>query len=152
MVRLRPELPGGMAVSNVPGPPKPLHTLGGPIERFVSVGHMKYAAGLNLTVWSYAGQLNVGLYTCAEAVPDLWRFADFVNESFEELRKAAARESARISSPGPFKSWAPPALLNGSRLLRPRQAPGAADCSARRCCQGVQFRSLVVMPSERSLR
>jgi WS/DGAT/MGAT family acyltransferase len=98
LIRLRPEFPGGVTVSSVAGPAKQLHTLGGPVERFVSVGHMKYAAGLNMTVWSYAGQLNVGLYACAEAVPDLWRVADFVNESFEELRKAAARESARAAA------------------------------------------------------
>ena len=98
LARLRPELPGGVAVSNVPGPAKLLHTAGGPVERFISVGHMKYVAGLNMTVWSYAGQLNVGLYACAEAMRDLWRFADFVNESFEELRKAAARESTRVAA------------------------------------------------------
>jgi diacylglycerol O-acyltransferase len=98
LVRLRPEAPAGVAVSNVPGPAVQLQAPGGPVENFISVGHMKYAAGLNTTVWSYAGRLNVGLYTCGEAVPDLWRVADCVNESFEELRKAAAREASRIAA------------------------------------------------------
>ena len=69
---------------------------GGVVEELVSVGHMKYAAGLNVTVWSYAEHLNVGLYACARAVPDLWRVADAMSDSFEALRKAAAREAARL--------------------------------------------------------
>ncbi len=97
LVRLCPKSSAGVTVSNVPGPRHTLYTLGGPVENFISVGHMKYAAGLNMTVWSYADQLNVGLYTCGEAFPDLWRVADCVNESFEELRKAAAHEAARVA-------------------------------------------------------
>jgi hypothetical protein len=73
----------------VPGPAERLHTLGGPIENFVSVGHMKYSAGLNVTVWSYADRLNFGLYACANAVPDLWRISRYIDDSFEELREAA---------------------------------------------------------------
>ena len=96
LVHLRPEWPAGVTVSNVPGPARELYAEGGPVENFVSVGHMKYAAGLNVTVWSYAGKLNFGLYTCGETTRDLWRVADCVNESFEELRKAAAREAARV--------------------------------------------------------
>jgi hypothetical protein len=98
VVRLRPELPGGVCVSSVRGPESLLHTVGGPVENFVSVGHMKFMAGLNMTVWSYAGNLNVGLYACAEAVPDLWRFAEFAVEAFEELNEAAAQEAARIAA------------------------------------------------------
>ena len=98
LVRLRPRLTPGVTISSVRGPEKPLHAPGGPVENFISVGHVKYAKSLNLTVWSYAGQLNFGLYTCAEAVPDLPRLSRFVAEAFEELRKAAARESARLAA------------------------------------------------------
>ncbi len=97
LVRVSPKSSAGVTISNVPGPRQTLYTLGGPVENFVSVGHMKYAAGLNMTFWSYADQLNVGLYTCGEACTDLWRVADCVNEAFEELLKAAAHEAARIA-------------------------------------------------------
>ena len=53
---------------------------------------MKYSAGLNVTVWSYAGRLNFGLYACAEAVPDLWQISRHLDESFEDLFDAASRE------------------------------------------------------------
>jgi WS/DGAT/MGAT family acyltransferase len=96
-VRLNPAFPGGITVSSVPGPRRELHAPGGPVENIVSVGHVKYVAGLNITVWSYAGKLNFGLYTCPESVPDPGLLADMLTESFEELRKAATREASRIS-------------------------------------------------------
>lgn len=97
VVRLRPRMTPGVTVSNVRGPEKVLHAPGGPVENLISVGHVKYAKSLNVTVWSYAGQLNFGLYSCAEAIPDLPRLSGFVAESFEELLEAAARESTRVA-------------------------------------------------------
>jgi WS/DGAT/MGAT family acyltransferase len=98
LVRVMPKPPGSICVSNVRGPRETLMAPGGPIETLISVGHMKYMAGLNLTVWSYRDQLNVGLYTDAEVAPDLWRVSGCVNEAFEELCKAAAREDARVAA------------------------------------------------------
>ncbi len=98
MVRWSSRLTPGITVSNVRGPSEALHAPGGTVENFISVGHVKYASSLNVTVWSYAGQLNFGLYACADAVPDLPRLSACVIESFEELRKAAARESARLAA------------------------------------------------------
>jgi diacylglycerol O-acyltransferase len=95
-VRMHPEFPGGISVTSVPGPATTLYAPGGPVENFISVGHVKYVAGLNVTVWSYDGKLNFGFYACSEAVPDLSRFAGEIAASFEELRKAATREAARI--------------------------------------------------------
>lgn len=96
-VRLHPEFSGGITVSSVRGPRHELHAPGGPVENVVSVGHTKYVASLNITVWSYADKLNFGLYACPEAVPDAALLADMLTESFEELRKAATRDAARIS-------------------------------------------------------
>ena len=96
LVRLRPEIPGGISVTSVAGPAGRLYAPGGPVENLISVGHVKYIAGLNVTVWSYEGQLNFGLYACPRAVPDLRQLADMIAVSFEELRKAATRESTRV--------------------------------------------------------
>jgi WS/DGAT/MGAT family acyltransferase len=96
-VRMNPEFTGGVTVSSVPGPRRRLHAPGGSVENLVSVGHVKYVAGLNITVWSYAEQLNFGLYACPSSVPDVARLADHINQSFEELRKAATHEAARIA-------------------------------------------------------
>jgi len=97
-VRLRPEFPGGISITSVRGPDAKLQAPGGAIENFISVGHVKYVAGLNVTVWSYDGKLNFGLYACPTTVPDLPRLADMIAASFEDLRKAATREAARVDA------------------------------------------------------
>ncbi len=95
-VRMRPEFPGGISVTSVAGPAGTLYAPGGPVENLISVGHVKFVASLNVTVWSYDGKLNFGLYACPTAVPDLPRLADMIAASFEELRKAATHEAARL--------------------------------------------------------
>lgn len=88
MVRLT-GVSGGLVVSSMTGPSRRLWAGPVAIENFISVGHMKIAAGLNVTVWSYAGQLNFALYACRRAVPDTYRIADLLSESLDELRRAA---------------------------------------------------------------
>jgi len=88
---------GGVMVTSVAGPRKPLRAGPMPVENFISVGHMKYVAGLNVTVWSYADNLNFAIYACREAVPDAWRIADAIDESFAELAKAAEAERSRAA-------------------------------------------------------
>jgi len=84
---------GGVVVSSVPGPSALLYAGTTPIENFISVGHMKYVAGLNVTVWSYADKLNFAIYACREAVPNVWRVAELIDESFAEL--VSATEAGR---------------------------------------------------------
>ena len=95
--RAIPNFPGSVAISNVRGPSAPLTGPWGVVENFVSVGHMKYSAGLNTTVWSYGERLNFGFYACARALPDLPRLSAYVADAFEELAKLANRESARAA-------------------------------------------------------
>jgi hypothetical protein len=96
-VRVTPNFPGGVAISNVRGPEQPLVGPWGVVANFVSVGHMKYSAGLNTTVWSYGDRLNFGFYACARAVPDIARLSAHVAGAFEELVKAADHEAARAA-------------------------------------------------------
>ena len=96
-VRVKPDFPGSVAISNVRGPAQPLTGPCGVVENFVSVGHMKYSAGLNTTVWSYGERLNFGFYACARALPDLPRLSGYVADAYEELVKLASRESARAA-------------------------------------------------------
>lgn len=100
LVRRTARLPGSVSLTSVrgPGQDERWESAWGPVENFVSVGHMKYSAGLNSTTWSYAGQLNFGFYACAGAVPDLAALSNHVAEAFEELRKRAATELARVAA------------------------------------------------------
>ncbi len=88
---------GVIIVSSVVGPREPFEAGSGIVENFVSVGHIKWVAGLNVTVWSYADKLNFALFADREAVPDLWEIADDVNASFQELVEAADERRARVA-------------------------------------------------------
>jgi diacylglycerol O-acyltransferase / wax synthase len=89
MARLAAQrLPGGVIVSNVKGPSEKRYIGGMGIENFISCGHVKYAAGVNITVWSYNRMLNFAVYGCSRTLPDAELFAQRLQSSFDELRAA----------------------------------------------------------------
>ena len=45
--------------------------------------------GLNITVMSYMGSMYFGLVAGRDAVPDVWDLAHGINQSLDELKKAA---------------------------------------------------------------
>ena len=79
-----------LVVSNVPGPQIPLYFLGAEVQAMYPLGPIFHGAGLNITVMSLNGQLNVGLISCPELVPDLWDMADGFGAALQELLAAAA--------------------------------------------------------------
>lgn len=66
--RLSERLPAlaNLVVSNVPGPPVPLYMGGGRIRRFYPVSIVTHGLGLNITLVSYAGSLEIGVVTAAD--------------------------------------------------------------------------------------
>ncbi|WP_170312922.1 WS/DGAT/MGAT family O-acyltransferase [Prescottella subtropica] len=83
-----------LVVSNVPGPPMPLYFLGARIKQMYPLGPVFHGAGLNVTVMSLEGRLDVGLVSCKELAPHLWDLADAFPEALAEL-VTAARAQAR---------------------------------------------------------
>jgi len=81
-----------LVVSNVPGPQIPLYFLGAQVQGMYPLGPIFHGAGLNITVMSLDGRLNVGLISCPELIPDLWNLADGFAPGMAEL--SAAVESA----------------------------------------------------------
>jgi hypothetical protein len=78
-----------LIVSNVPGPPIPLYIAGAQIVGVYPLGPLLEGAGLNITVMSNLGHLDVGVIACRELVPDVWDIADGFADSVVELRKHA---------------------------------------------------------------
>jgi WS/DGAT/MGAT family acyltransferase len=74
-----------LLISNVPGPDFPLYFLGARIEAMYPLGPIFETAGLNITVVSVNGKLNVGLIACADLVPDLRPIATGILDSLDEL-------------------------------------------------------------------
>ena len=78
-----------LVISNVPGPPMPIYFLGGRITGFFPFGPIFHGAGLNITVLSNDGHLDVGLIACRELAPNLWELADDMPIALDELLSAA---------------------------------------------------------------
>ncbi|MDR3662417.1 MAG: wax ester/triacylglycerol synthase family O-acyltransferase [Mycobacterium sp.] len=74
-----------LVISNVPGPQVPLYFLGAEVKAMDPLGPLFHGSGLNITVMSLNGSLDVGLISCPELVPDLWDMADDFAEELEEL-------------------------------------------------------------------
>lgn len=78
-----------LVVSNVPGPQNPLYFLGAEVTALYPLGPIFHGAGLNITVMSLHGTLNVGLISCPDLLPDLWDMADGFAAGMKELVTAA---------------------------------------------------------------
>ena len=79
-----------LVVSNVPGPQMPLYMMGCEVKAMYPLGPIFHGSGLNITVMSLNGKLDVGLIACPELVPDLWELADDFAVGMEELLLAAS--------------------------------------------------------------
>jgi WS/DGAT/MGAT family acyltransferase len=77
-----------LVISNVPGPQVPLYYLGCQIAAMYPLGPVFHGSGLNVTVMSLNGHLNVGLISCPELLPDLWGLADDFGLGLAELLDA----------------------------------------------------------------
>ena len=49
------------------------------------LGPIFHGSGLNITVMSLNGKLNVGIISCPELLPGLWKLADAFHIALEEL-------------------------------------------------------------------
>ena len=77
-----------LVVSNVPGPQIPLYFLGAEVKAMYPLGPIFHGSGLNITVMSLNGTLDVGLISCPELLPDLWDMADDFEVALNELLDA----------------------------------------------------------------
>jgi len=87
-----------LVISNVPGPPMPIYFMGARVVGFYPFGPVFHGAGLNVTVLSNDGHLDVGLIACRELAPHLWELADDLPVALAELLSAARRGPRRTRS------------------------------------------------------
>jgi WS/DGAT/MGAT family acyltransferase len=86
--RLHPPM-CSLVVSNLVGPPIQLYLAGAKIEAIYPLGPLLPEVGLNVTVLSDMGTLDVGLLACPDLVPDVWAVADGFAAAVERLHTAA---------------------------------------------------------------
>jgi len=87
-----------VVVTNVPGPPFPIHLLGAPLRAVYPMVPLFSNQALGIALFSYAGTLFWGLNADWDAVPDLHDFALDLGRELEALRRAASAIGARVSS------------------------------------------------------
>ena len=74
-------------ISNVPGPPMPLYVAGARVISTYPIGPVLLGAGLNLTVLSNMGNVDIAAVGCTELVPEIWQITDGFAEAVTRLRK-----------------------------------------------------------------
>ncbi|MEV6866261.1 wax ester/triacylglycerol synthase family O-acyltransferase [Streptosporangium subroseum] len=85
--------PINVVISNVPGPQIPLYVSGARLLSYHPVSVVTDASGgLNITVFSYDGSLDVGVITCREMVPDVWTVTDYLRDALSELKFLAEQQ------------------------------------------------------------
>jgi diacylglycerol O-acyltransferase / wax synthase len=90
-----------IGVSNVPGPRRQLYLGQWKLDRWFSTGQVAHGAVLNITVWSYGDQFNLGALADAEAVPDVWPLIAGFRSSLDELLESAGSGASPVNSPAP---------------------------------------------------
>jgi WS/DGAT/MGAT family acyltransferase len=103
-----------LVVSNVPGPPVPLYCAGARVVAVYPFGPVLEGAGINITVLSNMGNVDFGIISCRELVPDLWDIAEGFGAAVLELRAAAERQVGAKRAAGDEPDVdAPPPSTNG---------------------------------------
>ena len=89
MLKLSNALPpmGNTLVSNVPGPKTHLYIQGARMEEMHPISTLPPSNLLNITLFSYAGELYFGLFATDE-LPQLQRLADHIETAFAELEES----------------------------------------------------------------
>ncbi|MFI6596600.1 wax ester/triacylglycerol synthase family O-acyltransferase [Nonomuraea sp. NPDC050536] len=78
--------PINVVVSNIPGPQFPLHIAGVRLLAHYPVSVVTdVSGGLNITVFSYDGRLDIGITACRKRVPDVWDFPGYLRDALAEL-------------------------------------------------------------------
>jgi diacylglycerol O-acyltransferase len=78
-----------LVVSNMMGPPVPLFFGGALVEAIYPMGPVGEGVGLNITLLSNMGRLDVGVLACRELVPDPWEISEGITRALAMLSAAA---------------------------------------------------------------
>ena len=80
--------PFNLVISNVPGPPEPLYWNGARLQGTYPLSIPLDGQAMNITLTSYAGQLQFGIVGCRRSVPRLQRLLGHLEDSLQGLEAA----------------------------------------------------------------
>ena len=88
-LRMAPALvqPVNLMISNVPGPRRPLYLCGARVLAYHPASVISdLTGGVNITVFSYNGSLDVGVVACPDLVRDVWELVDYLRDALDEMK------------------------------------------------------------------
>lgn len=85
-----------VTISNVPGPPFPLYSIGARMVANYPVGPIMDGGGVNMTVMSYLDSLDFGIQACPDVLPDVWSLADGLQTALDDLIAATGVKPTQI--------------------------------------------------------
>jgi diacylglycerol O-acyltransferase len=112
-------MPANLVISNVPGPPIPLYMAGARLLTFHPLSIVTHGLALNITIQTYAGQVDFGIISDPHALPHAQELSDALTQAFEEARTMlvvptppAPKRVTKVTAPRktPAKSALKPAL------------------------------------------
>jgi WS/DGAT/MGAT family acyltransferase len=82
-------------ISNVPGPPIPMYVAGAPVEAVYPLGPLIEGAGINITVISNMGRMDIGIVADRKLAPDISSLAEGWEKAVAALKVRAQDEQDR---------------------------------------------------------
>jgi len=112
-----------VVISNVPGPPLPLYVAGARMVATYPLGPVMFGAGLNLTVLSNMGNVDISAVGCTELVPDIWALTDGFAEAVADLRRLADDRLWSMRAPDEPKPKKPKASKTSKAKAKKKAKP-----------------------------
>jgi WS/DGAT/MGAT family acyltransferase len=122
----------GLIVSNVRGPDVPLYMAGAQLVHYVPVSIPIDGLGLNVTGFTYAGQMWICGISCRDMLPDPAFFADCLRTAFALMKEAAEREAASTVAEAAVVEPGSAPVIEGRLVRRTRGTKRAKAPAAKR--------------------
>jgi WS/DGAT/MGAT family acyltransferase len=91
--------PLNLVISNVPGPPMPLYSMGATLEAHYPVSVITDGVGLNITCLSYRDHVDFGIVVDRDMVDDAWPLMDAMRDALADLDAAVCGTRVEPSRP-----------------------------------------------------
>jgi len=120
---------GNILISNLPGSPVKLYLRGARLEEVFPISTIPPDMVMNITVFSYAGDMFFGMIAGYEAMPHLPEMRRYIHEAIEALEHEVAEVLHSAPEPDPAAATGPGGAVAGPapakpvpRSTRPRKA------------------------------
>ena len=88
-----------VALSNVPGPRKPLYFGKYKLDNWYSTGQIFDGTCLNMTMWSYCSNVNLCVLADKKTLPDGWLLFDYFVEELTQLAALVPADANAVAAP-----------------------------------------------------